>query len=102
MRISDWSSDVCPSDLVPNAVTQEIGDALHAHWSDEEIVEILGVVSLFGFLNRWNDSMGTSLESGADSFASEVLSGHGWDRSEERRVGKEWGSTGRFWWSACH
>ncbi|KUO52959.1 MAG: peroxidase [Sphingomonadales bacterium BRH_c42] len=67
---------------VPNAVTQEIGDALHAHWSDEEIVEILGVVALFGFLNRWNDSMGTSLEAGADNFASEVLSGHGWNKGK--------------------
>lgn len=67
---------------IPNAVTPEIGAALHAHWSDEEIVEILGVVALFGFLNRWNDSMGTSLEAGADSFASEVLSGHGWDKGK--------------------
>src|SRR3546814_12003529 len=29
---------------VPNAVTQEIGDALHAHWSDEELGEIRGEV----------------------------------------------------------
>jgi uncharacterized peroxidase-related enzyme len=67
---------------VPNAVTQEIGDALHAHWSDEDIVEILGVVALFGFLNRWNDSMGTSLEAGADAFATEVLTDHGWDKGK--------------------
>ena len=30
-----------------------------------EIVEMLGVISLFGFLNRWNDSMGTPIEEGA-------------------------------------
>ena len=35
---------------------------LHEHWDDGEIVEILGVIALFGFLNRWNDSMATSLE----------------------------------------
>ncbi|MGH6728008.1 MAG: carboxymuconolactone decarboxylase family protein [Pseudolabrys sp.] len=47
---------------VPNAVTPEISAALKAHWTDDEIVEILGVVALFGYLNRWNDSMATTLE----------------------------------------
>lgn len=47
---------------VPNAVTDEVAAELNIHWDEGEIVEILGVVSLFGFLNRWNDSMGTSLE----------------------------------------
>ena len=27
-----------------------------------DIVEIMGVIALFGFLNRWNDSMGSALE----------------------------------------
>ncbi|MGI1662514.1 carboxymuconolactone decarboxylase family protein [Palleronia sp. KMU-117] len=47
---------------VPNGVTSEVGDRLRAHWSAEAIVEIMGVVALFGFLNRWNDSMGSALE----------------------------------------
>jgi uncharacterized peroxidase-related enzyme len=47
---------------VPNAVTPEIADELRRHWTDDEIVEILGVVALFGYLNRWNDSMATTLE----------------------------------------
>jgi len=47
---------------VPNAVTDEIGTRLKAHWSEEAIVEIMGVVALFGYLNRWNDSMGSALE----------------------------------------
>ncbi len=50
---------------VPNAVNEEISAALHQHWDDGEIVEILGVISLFGYLNRWNDSMGTTMEDGA-------------------------------------
>ncbi len=37
-------------------------DRVREHWDDGEIVEIRGVVSLFGFLNRWNDSMTTTLE----------------------------------------
>lgn len=47
---------------VPNAVTPEIGARLRQYWSDEAVVEITAVVALFGFLNRWNDSMGTALE----------------------------------------
>jgi uncharacterized peroxidase-related enzyme len=47
---------------VPNAVTGAIAADLRAHWTDAEIVEIMGVVALFGFLNRWNDSMGSALE----------------------------------------
>lgn len=47
---------------VPNAVTEDIGARLKAHWSEEAIVEITAVVALFGYLNRWNDSMGTALE----------------------------------------
>ena len=37
---------------VPNAVDQTIEDNLHQYWDDGEIVEILGVISLFGYLNR--------------------------------------------------
>ncbi len=47
---------------VPNAVTPEVGERLKAHWDDGQIVEIMGVVALFGYLNRWNDSMGSALE----------------------------------------
>jgi alkylhydroperoxidase family enzyme len=47
---------------VPNQVTPEIEARLQAHWAPGDIVEITGVVALFGFLNRWNDSMGSALE----------------------------------------
>ena len=47
---------------VPNAVTDEVGTRLRAHWHAGQIVEIMGVVALFGYLNRWNDSMGSALE----------------------------------------
>lgn len=67
---------------VPNAVTGEIAAALGRHWDEGEIVEILGVVSLFGFLNRWNDSMGTTLESGAEEAGDRHLAGRGWTRGK--------------------
>ncbi|WP_137177309.1 carboxymuconolactone decarboxylase family protein [Roseomonas sp. AR75] len=63
---------------VPNAVTPEIAAALKAHWDDGEIVEILGVIALFGFLNRWNDSMATTLEPIGIEAAERRLSAAGW------------------------
>ena len=63
---------------VPNGVTPEVSDRLRANWRPDQIVEILGVVALFGYLNRWNDSMGTSLEDGAKSAGDKHLSEKGW------------------------
>lgn len=47
---------------VPNAVDDGIAADLHKYWGDDDIVEITAVVALFGYLNRWNDSMGSALE----------------------------------------
>ena len=47
---------------IPNAVDDEIAGELHKHWEDDDIVEITAVIALFGYLNRWNDSMGSALE----------------------------------------
>lgn len=71
---------------VPNAVDGEIKRRLHDHWDDGEIVEILGVISLFGYLNRWNDSMGTTLENDAIDSGNQYLGKHGFE------VGKHDGS----------
>lgn len=64
---------------VPNAVNQDINDRLHQHWDDGEIVEMLGVISLFGYLNRWNDSMGTTLEGDAIDSGNQYLGKHGFE-----------------------
>lgn len=63
---------------VPNAVDDIISNNLRQYWDDGEIVEITGVIALFGFLNRWNDSMGTTIEKGAIESGMEFLSQHGW------------------------
>ncbi len=67
---------------IPNAVNQEISDRLHAHWDDGEIVEILAVIALFGYLNRWNDSMGTQLEEPAADDGVKYLGKNGWTRGK--------------------
>lgn len=63
---------------VPNAVTDASYAELARHWSEDEIVEILGVVCMFGVFNRWNDSMATPLELEPMVRAGELLTGHGW------------------------
>lgn len=69
---------LCAS-LVPNAVDDKLKEKLHKYYDEGEIVEMLGVISLFGYLNRWNDSMGTKLESEAIQSANELLSSKGWN-----------------------
>ncbi len=62
----------------PNAVTDEMFVQMQQHWSDDQIVEILGVVALFGFLNRWNDTMGTPLEAVPEAVAMQASGDRGW------------------------
>jgi uncharacterized peroxidase-related enzyme len=69
----------------PNAVTDASFSALRRHWSESEIVEILGVVAMFGFLNRWNDSMATPLEPVPTAVAEEALKGKGWNAGKHAR-----------------
>ncbi len=63
---------------VPNAADDALFERLRAHWSEEQILEIVGVVSLFGFLNRWNDTLATPLEPHPVSIAQRHLAAHGW------------------------
>ena len=62
----------------PNQSTQKHFDNLREHFSKKEIIDIVSVISLFGFLNRWNDTMGTSLEDVPDNFVENKLKPLGW------------------------
>ena len=62
----------------PNDVTDELFAQLAAHWSESQIVEILGVIGLFGFFNRWNDSLATTLEAEPMAIGNEHLGTTGW------------------------
>src|SRR3546814_9286206 len=75
MRISDWSSDVCSSDLTGGGGT-DLQPAIEA------------VIASPNFVKHW--------EAGADLSKGEMA------RSEERRVGKECVSTCRSRWSPYH
>ncbi len=67
---------------VPNAVNANIAAQVRAFWDEGEVVEILGVVALFGYLNRWNDSMGTTLEAGAEESGQQLLAKKGWEKGK--------------------
>lgn len=70
------------SSVIPNAVDEAIKKDLYQHWNEGEIVEMLGVISLFGYLNRWNDSMGTTIENGAVESAQQYLVKNGWEKGK--------------------
>ena len=58
--------------LSPNAATDDDFAALKKHYDEGQIVEIVAVIALFGFLNRWNSTLQTSLEPGPSAFQQEV------------------------------
>lgn len=70
--------------IIPNAVDDTLAANLRTHWNDGEIVEMLGVISLFGYLNRWNDSMGTEMEQGAIESGEKLLKPKGWLAGKHR------------------
>ena len=64
---------------VPNAVTEAHFTDLRKHFTEEQIVELGATIALFGFLNRWNDTFGTQLESKAIANAEQYLAKSGWE-----------------------
>ena len=63
---------------VPNSSNQRHFDELIKYYSKKEIVDIVSVISLFGFLNRWNDTLGTALEDVPENFVNDKLKPLGW------------------------
>ena len=63
----------------PNAVSDEDMEELHNYFDDDQIVELVAAVCLFGWLNRWNDTMATDLEPRPLEFGLSTLSDSGWE-----------------------
>ena len=62
----------------PNAATSTDFDAAREYYSDDEIAAIVAVCSFFGYLNRWNDTMATTLEDSPRHFGETVIASNGW------------------------
>jgi uncharacterized peroxidase-related enzyme len=69
---------------VPNAVTDAMFTQLRKYWTEEQLVEIVGVISLFGFLNRWNDTLATPLEDEPIEIGEKYLARGGWQVGKHR------------------
>src|SRR3546814_5763861 len=86
MRISDWSSDVCSSDLPPGSIAFSSPPATAVIGEDGLAVDIEFEAVAVGIIGDGH----------------ERLQGSRPARSEERRVGKECVSTCRSRWSPYH
>ena len=69
---------------VPNAVSDDMFVTLRKYWTEDQIVEIVGVIAMFGFLNRWNDTLATPLEDEPIATGEKYLSSHGWSPGKHR------------------
>src|SRR3546814_14756088 len=106
MRISDWSSDVCSSDLGEPEGNNDLAKAEEQRLSVTETLEITDVSVLAIFLRRCHltkpCSLGTYRHHRLHIFGGDNGAGRNAPRSEERRAGKECVSTGRSRWSPLH
>lgn len=64
---------------LPNDVQSEDFDELRLHFDDGQIVEIVATIALFGYLNRWNDTMATELEELPTKVTERATGTKGWD-----------------------
>lgn len=62
----------------PPRVTDGHFDALRKYYGEDAIVEIVGVIALLGWLNRWNITLATRIEDEALAFAAQHLAPSGW------------------------
>src|SRR3546814_1924529 len=99
MRISDWSSDVCSSDLQGMAAKlhrdplHAVGGELHQMFADRGRAGEADLADHRAREQMPADHVGVAIDE-LDDVAG--------DRSEERRVGKECVSTCRSRWSPYH
>src|SRR3546814_16967862 len=107
MRISDWSSDVCSSDLLAPLAAEGVVPQTELLSAQREVVDIQG--RLAAARQAISRSQAAVREAGAEvqrarfDFQQEALNERSQlRRSEERRVGKEWVSTFRSRWSRGH
>ena len=66
------------SGRAPNESNAAHFNELKKYFSDDQIIDIVSVISMFGFLNRWNDTLGTKLEDVPKDFVEEKLKPLGW------------------------
>src|SRR3546814_15366950 len=103
MRISDWSSDVCSSDLVWDGIIEMIEDGTIAkgHYANFHYDQFMSgpMESVRNIYRTLDLVLSPDVEAKMMAYLGEKGQGK---RSEERRVGKECVSTCRSRWSPYH
>jgi alkylhydroperoxidase family enzyme len=74
---------------VPNAVGPQHFAELRKHYSDREIAELLAVVGMSGFLNRYNDTLAVVTDQESVDWAQATLSQVGWDLGKHTGAAEE-------------
>src|SRR3546814_14521526 len=107
MRISDWSSDVCSSDLDGPGGNAAAGQRIQSLPVDHQVSVVLDdvgrleITDIAGVIHRVDQEPAAGLERFRGDRehppAVRVIV-----RSEKRRVGQEGVSTCRYWWSPYH
>src|SRR3546814_20710045 len=101
MRISDWSSDVCSSDLLrPDWIFMSGWGVMNSVAIKEAAAIKYPMDHFIG--NWWSGSEADVQPAGAGAKGYKSTTFHGAGRSEERRVGNECVSTCRYSWAQCH
>ena len=65
--------------VAPNAVEPENYTELRKHYTDVQIIELLAVIAIGGFLNRWNDTIATVTDQESIDYANKTLRPVGWE-----------------------
>src|SRR3546814_11350251 len=104
MRISDWSSDVCSSDLrLPRRLARK---EIFPEMTVRSATLLLMIAALAGCAYRGPEDSASLPAQRAPFFSylggEDLRAACGPDRSAERRVGKEWVGTCRSRWSPDH
>ncbi|MEE8425798.1 MAG: carboxymuconolactone decarboxylase family protein [Woeseiaceae bacterium] len=70
----------CFGAMSPSQATEKHFDELYKYFDAGQVVEIVASLALFGFLNRWNDTIATELESRPSEVAATTIGGaFGWE-----------------------
>src|SRR3546814_17839741 len=108
MRISDWSSDVCSSDLKEQRLVSDLDVSerpLNQHWSWDRILRSCFIKQadvlqgLYFFEERYEEA---TLRRNFDFYEHRTVHESSLSRSEERSVGQECVSTCRSRWWPYH
>jgi len=70
--------------MLPNDASDEDFTDLKRYFDEAEIVEIVATIALFGYLNRWNDTMATQLEEYPTQVAERAIGEQGWSAGKHK------------------